>query len=276
MGATGPNGDPGPAGPPGPVGPVGPQGPVGSNVGRTIYGIDTDNKLIAFGSLRPDVVFNSPTVTGLQAGERIEGIDFRPTTSVLYGLGSTGRIYTLNLMTGAATVVGATPFGTPLGTNFGWDFNPTVDRIRLHSDLDQNLRVNPADGALAATDVNLAYGAGDPGFGVNPSVVGSAYTNSIVGATTTTLFGIDAARSVLVVVNPPNNGTLLTIGALGTTTTPDVGFDIAGNNGTAYVTLTAAAAGPSTLYVINLANGSLFPIGNVANAKPLRSIAVSP
>lgn len=278
-GPAGPGGAQGPAGPQGPQGPqgpVGPVGPAGSNLGRTIYGIDTDNRLLAFGSLRPDVVFNSPIVTGLLSGEKIEGIDFRPVDSQLYALGSTGRVYRLNLTTGAATQVGTAPFGTLTGTSFGWDFNPTVDRIRLHSDQEQNLRLDPAAGTLAATDVNLAYGAGDPGFGVNPTVVGSAYTNSVAGATVTTLYAIDAARSSLVIVNPPNNGTLLTVGPLGTTTTTDVGFDIAGNNGTAYVTLTAVAGSPSALYVINLATGGLFPVGNVANPKPLRGIAVSP
>ena len=57
-------------------------------------------------------------------------------------------------------------------------------------------------------------------------------------------------------------------GALGVNTTGDVGFDIAGNNGTAYVTLTVGGGFTgSTLYVINLATGTLFPVGGVANAK---------
>lgn len=275
-GANGLTGPVGPQGPQGPTGPQGPQGPVGSNVGRTIYGIDSDNKLIAFGALRPDIVFNSPTVSGLQPGEKIEGIDFRPADSILYALGSSGRVYTLNLTSGAATAVGTTPFATLTGTAFGWDFNPTVDRIRIHTDQEQNLRVVPTTGALAATDGALAYGVGDVGFGSNPSIVGTAYTNSFVGATTTTLYAIDAARAALVMVNPPNNGTLITVGSLGTATTVDVGFDIAGNNGTAYATLTSIAGAPSTLYVVNLSTGTLFPVGNVANAKPLRGIAVSP
>lgn len=273
MGAVGPQG---PAGPQGPSGPTGPTGPTGSNVGRTIYGIDADNKLVVFGSLRPDLVTSALVVTGVQAGEKIEGLDFRPVDGQLYALGSTGRIYTINLTTAAATPVSATPFATLTGASFGWDFNPTVDRIRLHSDQEQDLRLVPTTGALAATDGELSYAVGDVGFGTNPAVVGTAYTNSVAGATTTTLFAIDAARAVLVTVNPPNNGTLVTVGSLGTTTTTDVGFDIAGNNNTGYVTLTSVAGGASMLYVINLATGTLFPVGNVANARPLRGITVAP
>jgi hypothetical protein len=37
------------------------------------------------------------------------------------------------------------------GTSFGFDFNPTVDRIRLVSDSGQNLRLNPNSGAGATT-----------------------------------------------------------------------------------------------------------------------------
>lgn len=275
MGAVGPQGPIGPQGPSGPTGPEGPTGPTGSNVGRTIYGIDTDNRLVAFGALRPDMILSSRPVTGIQAGEKIEGIDFRPVDNQLYALGSTGRVYTLNMTTAVATAVSTIPFATLAGASFGWDFNPTVDRIRLHSDQEQNLRLVPT-GTLAATDGMISYAVGDAGFGTNPSVAGSAYTNSIVGATTTTLFAIDAARAALVVVNPPNNGTLVTVGLLGTTTTADVGFDIAGNNNSAYVTLTAAPGGPSSLYVINLATGGLFPIGNIGSPRPMRGIAIAP
>src|SRR5262245_1340913 len=39
-------------------------------------------------------------VTGMQVGETLVGIDVRPATSALYGLGSTSRMYTLNPITG--------------------------------------------------------------------------------------------------------------------------------------------------------------------------------
>ena len=126
--------------------------------------------------------------------------------------------------------MGATPFIPALaGTNFGFDFNPTVDRIRVTSDAEQNLRLNPDDGAVTGVDANLAYAAGDPGAGTTPNVAGSAYTNSFAGAGSTTLFDIDNARHALVIQNPPNDGTLTTVGALGTSNDA-VAFDIGEGN----------------------------------------------
>ena len=83
-----------------------------------------------------------------------------------------------------------------------------ADRIRITSDSEQNLRVNPDTGMVAAVDGMLAYAAGDINFGQNPNVVGSAYTNSRPTATTTTLYDIDSALDIVVIQNPPNEGVL--------------------------------------------------------------------
>lgn len=285
-GPAGPTGTPGvagPTGPTGPAGPTGPTGPTGSGAGRTIYGVDNANALIVFGALRPDLITRKVTITGLQAGESIEGIDFGPVDKKLYALGSTSRVYTIDSITAVATVVGTTPF-TPVlvGTNYGFDFNPVPNRIRVHGSGNQNLRLVPAlggatDGSTAAVDGNLTYAAGDIASGATPSIGGTAYTNSVSGATTTVLYAIDFNRDALVLLPNPNDGIITTVSSLGVNTTGDVGFDIAGNNGTAYATLTVGGGfAGSTLYVVNLASGTLFPVGGVANLSPLRGIAVAP
>lgn len=277
-GAPGMTGETGPAGP---AGPMGTAGAVGSSSGRTVYAVDGANMLLSFGVLRPDLVTTPRAITGLQTGESIIGIDFRPVDSKLYGLGSTSRIYTIDVQTGAATAVSATPFTPALGANAttGFDFNPVADRIRIHTDTDQNLRINPADG-VATMDTAVSYPIGDAGVGSNPQLSGTAYTNSVAGATTTVLYAIDAQRDTLVRIDTPNNGTLTTVGNLGVNTTADVGFDIAGNNGAAYVSLTVTGLGAggtgSTLYQINPTSGALFILGNVSNTSPLRSIAIAP
>lgn len=288
-GPTGPTGAQGPTGPAGPTGPQGPAGPAGSpgtpgaNNGRTIYGVDTANALLAFGALRPDLITRKVTITGLAAGESIQGIDFGPVDGRLYALGSSSRIYTLDTLTGAATAVATTAFTPALaGSNFGFDFNPVPNRIRVHGNTTQNLRLVPrlggaTDGTVAAVDGALSYAPTDAGAGQTPAIGGTAYTNSVSGATTTVLYAIDFTRDVLTTLANPNDGVMTTVGALGVNTTGDVGFDIAGNNGTAYTTLTVGGGfGGSTLYVINLATGSLFPVGGVANAAPLRGIAIAP
>jgi hypothetical protein len=283
VGPTGPAGQPGPSGPQGPAGPsgpTGPSGPAGSALGRTILAVDNSSALLAFGALRPDIIVRRTAITGLATGESILGIDFRPVDGELYALGSASRIYTVDTLTAVATLVGTTPFTPALGgASFGFDFNPVADRIRVHSDQSEDLRLNPTTGALAATDSALAYALADAGAGSDPAVAGTAYTNSVAGATATVLYAIDAARDVLVMLPNPNDGRLVTVGALGVNTTSDVGFDIAGNNGAAYVTLTTglgAGRTGSTLFQLNLSTGALFPIGNVSNAAPLRGIALVP
>ncbi len=288
-GPAGPQGEDGPPGPTGPQGPAGPNGPPGTpgtpgaNNGRTIYAVDSMNMLITFGALRPDQVQRRVTIGGLAANEKVEGIDFGPVDGRLYAIGSSSRIYILDTMTGAATAVSAMPFTPALeGTRFGFDFNPVPNRIRLHGNLNQNLRLVPrlngaTDGTVGVVDGALTYAPGDAGAGQTPNIGGTAYTNSVAGATTTTLYAIDFTRDVLVTLADPNNGVVTTVGPLGVNTTGDVGFDIAGNNGTAYVTLTSGGGFTgSMLYVINLNSGALFPVGGVANAAPLRGIAIAP
>src|SRR5437867_1935256 len=133
-----------------------------------IYAVTTANVLLSFDSATPGTVTTIGPITGLQIGENVLAIDLRPATGQLYALGSTSRLYTINTTTAVATQVGSAGAFTLSGTFFGFDFNPVVDRIRVVSDSDQNIRLNPNDGTLTATDVSLAYAAGDPNAGANP------------------------------------------------------------------------------------------------------------
>ena len=243
--------------------------------GSIVIAITTTNALLRFDSGAPGTILSTTAVSGLQAGEHLQGIDFRPASGQLYGLGSTSRLYTIDLTSGVATQVGASPFAAALsGTDFGFDFNPVVDRVRVVSDADQNLRLNPSTGALAATDIALAYAVGDANAGANPNVVGAAYTNSFAGATTTTLYGIDSNLDILTIQNPPNNGTLNTIGPMGFDTSGLVGFDIATAD-TAFASL--SVSGLVGLFTINLATGAATPVGSIGTgATAIRDIAIAP
>lgn len=220
-------------------------------------------------------------ITGLSAGETVVGIDFRPLDDALYAITNSSRLYTLNVTSGAATAANGGAFSPALsGTAFGVGFNPQVDRLRIHTDAEQNLRVNQTVNPLVVlTDTVLAFVSTDPNFGQNPSIAGTAYTLSLRPAPVSTeLFGIDSNLDVLVVSDRPNGGTLRTIGALGVNTTENVGFDIAGDTDLAYASLTSTATptGSSRLYIINLRNGTATVIGTVGHPTPLRSIAVAP
>lgn len=192
-------------------------------------------------------------VVGLQAGETLIGIDVRPATGVLYGIGSTSRVYTLNPLTGAAVQIGSAGAFALSGTAFGTDFNPVPDRIRQVSNTEQNLRLNPNDGSLAGTDTAL-----------NPAgnVVAAAYSNNFANATQTTLYAIDSAAGTLVLIGgvngspSPNLGGITTVGSLGlgTNLNEAIGFDISGGSGIGFASITTG--GISRLYTVNLATGA--------------------
>jgi len=236
-------------------------------------GVDTQNRLVAFTSQAPTAI-RRIAFTGLPAGEQIVGLDVRPANKSLVALGSSSRLYRIDIASGAATAVGTTPFAPALaGSSFGFDFNPTVDRIRVTSDARQNLRLHPDTGATAAVDGPLTYAVGDAGAASTPRVVASAYTNSVAGATTTQLFDLDAGRDVLVLQNPPNNGTLVTVGSLGVDLGDNAGFDISSVDGVAYATVQAGASSSSQLYTVNLTTGAATLVGRIGGQVPLRALA---
>jgi hypothetical protein len=211
------------------------------------YAVDGTNNLLIFNPFDPQPI--AKTITGLQAGETILGLDMRPANGQLYALGNSSRLYTINASSGAATAVGTAAFTPTLsGTAFGFDFNPTVDRIRIVSNSGQNLRAHPETGVIAAVDGNI-----------NPSnsvVTAAAYTNNFSGATSTTLYVIDATNGRLAIQNPPNNGTLVNVGnPLSSTFMNDNGFDISSRSNRAFVML--GSDGGLRLYQLNLATAVL-------------------
>ncbi|PIF47576.1 uncharacterized protein DUF4394 [Chryseobacterium sp. 52] len=218
------------------------------------YAIDNSNNLQIFNPNSPMPV--SKTVAGLQTGENILGIDFRPLNGQLYALGSSSRIYTINLGTGAATAVGTSPFTTLLaGTDFGFDFNPVVDKIRVVSNTGQNLRLDPVTGGITAVDTTI-----------NPAgamISAAAYTNNFAGTTATTLFVIDHNTDKLYQQNPPNNGTLVETGSLGINITNANGFDIGSVSQKAYLMATVGTA--TKLYTVNTTSGAATSISDYPN-----------
>lgn len=222
-------------------------------------GLVGGNQLVGFDSATPGTITSTLNVTGLNAGDSLVGIDTRPATGQFYALGSQSSLYTINTSTGAATFVATS--STPIsGSNFGFAFNPVPDRIRIVSNTDQSLRVNPDTGA-AIVDGSLAYAAGDPNAGANPNVTSVAYRNQVPGMVATTeLYGIDTVLDVLVTIDPPNAGTLNTDGPLGINVSDVAGFDIVGNND-AFASLNLVGGGPTGFYSINLDTGAATFIG---------------
>jgi hypothetical protein len=184
-------------------------------------------------------------------------------------------LYVLDTMSGSVTTVGAGPFSPAInGTAFGFDFNPTIDRIRLVSDVNKNYVLNPNDGtATEVTDVFFAPGDGNEG--VDPNIVHSAYTNSFAGATTSQLYGVDTGLDLLV-TQANSAGTLATVGPIGTDITTIGGFDISGATGNAYMVIRDAMTARSTFWSIDLATGTGMEIGEVGGGNIMTALAVAP
>ena len=233
----------------------------------TLFMTNSQNQLLRGDTNTPGSIMTVGSVSGLSAGENLVGIDFRPANGQLLGLGSSSRLYAIDINTAAAVSVGSPGAFSLNGTSFGFDFNPTVDRIRVTSNAGQDLRLNPNDGTLSATDGALN--------GATTSIVASAYTNSFGGATTTTLYGIDNTTGSLYVQNPPNAGTQMLVGSLGVggTIGSNVGFDIGYPGNIAYATLQTGSAG-SGLYSVNLGTGAASLVANI-NGQSVTGLATS-
>jgi Domain of unknown function (DUF4394)/Calx-beta domain len=272
----------------------------------TLFALTETNVLVTFDTSAPAEILTQWEITGLEPGESLRGIDVRPATGELYGLGD-GRLYVIDPQTGSATLraeltadpADATdPFAGLVGTDFGIDFNPAVDRLRVVSDGEQNLRIHPDTGRVI-TDTPLAYAPGDVNAGANPRVIDAAYGNNQPGAATTTLFGIDnellsektlpdgsiaPALSLLTVGGAngspsPNGGGLSTLAAFGRDGVTLRGFDIASGDGTAYVgvELDGQNGLVYALVSIDLATGADAAMGYIGDARvPITDIAVAP
>lgn len=251
---------------------------MGSGAGAEIvYGVTNTQTLVSFRSGSPMDLISGVAISGMQQNEVVRGIDFRPATGELFALGSFNNLYTLNISSGAASLVGAGGFSPALnGSSFGFDFNPTIDRIRIVSDANQNLVANPGTGTVTnAGVVPVFYAAGDVNEGVDPNIVGSAYTNSFAGALTSQLYGIDTGLDVLV-TQANSAGTLLTVGSLGADLGDTLSFDISGVTGRAYVSVMDTNNSISTFWTIDLATGAASMIGEIGGGAVVTAISVIP
>eukprot|EP01041_Mallomonas_annulata_P031167 gene31167-53428_t len=76
--------------------------PPAASVGDTIA-LTATNKVVSFNLATPGTTVSSVAITGIQPGENVVGIDYRPADGMLYALGSNARLYTLNPQTDVAS-----------------------------------------------------------------------------------------------------------------------------------------------------------------------------
>lgn len=217
-----------------------------------LYAVTETNRLISFNRAAPAKVCTNVSLTGVGTAETVVGFDARPSTGVLYALtnnAGAGALYTIDPATGAAA--GKVALSSALvGTSFGVNFNPTGPvAMRIVSDAGQNLRI--PDLTTGAVVVDGAIN------GASTGATGAAYTNSVQGAATTTLYTIDPTTDRLRIQSPPNAGTQVDVGALNVDATEINGFDIDGRDNTAFVALTLAGNTATTFHTVDLTTGAV-------------------
>lgn len=238
-----------------------------SAAGVALTGLADNNTLVFFDSATPSST-TTIGVTGANLSSALLGIDYRPANGQLYGITNTG-VFSIDPSSGNATLVNTISPTFNGGTISGVDFNPAADALRITGGNGQNLRI--AGGGLGTTNVdgNLAYAAGDGNAGVSPTITASAYTNNFAGVPanrTTQLFNIDSNLDVLTLQNPPNNGTLVTIGSLGVNVGTVGGFEIfSPSNGvnTAFAAFAPNGSSAASLYTIDLNTGAATSLGQI-------------
>lgn len=261
-------------------------------------GLGTGN-LLTFDTATPGTV-TTVAITGIAGTETLVGFDIRPVNGLLYALGmdatgTTGSLYTIATPTGVATVVGTAggvvpASGTPVtgGTaglatppaagGFGFDFNPTVDRIRVVDTGGQSFVVNPDTGVIQTNAPALN--------GAALTADGSAYTNNTPGAAATTLYAINAALGGALYTQNPTTSALTAVGTgLGLTAGTVVnGFDIPAGvsvatsgtlaTGLGFAILTDGAT--TSLYSIDLTTGTATSLGAIdAGTTAVSGLAVT-
>ena len=251
--------------------------PLGPTRPETVFAVTDAAEFIRFNAGQPQKLLQRQPLQGLEAGDRLVGMDYRISRGVLFAVSASGRLYTLNTDTAQLTRVGS---GAPValqGERFGVDFNPAADRVRVVSDSGQNLRLHPDTGAVAAIDPPLRAASGAV------RVAGAAYTYNKLNDKITTNFAIDIQGGVLMVqgsregvlpVGSPNTGELTAVGPLGTGPLDDASFDIADLNNAGLAAL--RSGGRTRLYAVDLATGKATLIGSVGEGRGLWGMAIAP
>ena len=205
----------------------------------------------------PNKIVSNLKITGLESGDELVGIDYRPKDGKLYAVGLLGNLYTLNPNTGKASFLRKliadssddAPFSKIMGDAnlITVNFNPAADRLRVISNTGQNLRIN-VDTGVTITDGTIKLAEG------TAAVVAGAYTNAFAGTASTKLYSIDQNSDRIYLQNA-NAGTLGVSAALGANINTNGGggldIDPVSNVGFAALKLTSGAY---KFFQLNLAN----------------------
>lgn len=239
-----------------------------------LVGLTSAHELARFDSASPGTA-TRVAITGLAAGDRLVGIDLRPSNNQLYGISQNQGLYTLDPHTGEARLAATLSSPVVSGT-LGWgiDFNPVADyagasSLRFVSSAGGNFAVNAGTGAVGNTTNTIAPGYTAVAYSNSQPLAGS-------GPAGTALYYIDSSTDTLAMAPGAfNTPGIVTVGPLGIDVLRANGFEIA-PDGMAYAALTTDMGSSlvSGLYRIDLATGQATMLGEFNGT--LSGLAVSP
>jgi hypothetical protein len=236
---------------------------------------DSGNSLLRFDSATPTVT-TPIAVTGIAPTDTLRGIDFRPLSRVLYGLGidnathTQARLYTIDLSTGAATALPQVTVGLIAGNDWGMSFDTNTSAIRIVNNNRENTRIDPVTGGLVSHDTPL-------------SAPGSVNIDSLANApafTPGSPYGINRATNSLAriagpsLTNHPENGFVFDLGSLGVSVDlSPTGLD-GDVNGTLFAAMTPNG-GLTSLFTIQRTTGHATLLGVIGTGTTtIASVAV--
>jgi len=253
---------------------------------ETLWLVDQAHQLIKVKAAAPNKVTEQKPLIGLASNETLVGIDYRVAYGVLFALSDKGQLYSIDTGSGKVTAAGPVlPTGQLKKGQFGFDFNPVADRIRVVNEHGQNLRLHPETAALASVDPQLQYADKDANFGKKPSIVAAAYTYNQQDSTLTTNYAIDKTNGTLVTQGSkegstpavsPNTGLLFTAASLGLQSPQQIAFDISDLSNLSFIAVSTSAEPASTLYQLDLQTGQNKKLGTLADGQALLGMAIEP
>jgi hypothetical protein len=271
-----------------------PQPPPPELKGSPVYAVDLDNRLLLFGTESPGTISRLMPITGLPVLHRIVGIDFRPSTGQLFGIGNDSRVYVLDTLTGAANPVGPAPFEPAIDffeVHFGVGFDP-AERLRLIvAESGANYSISADDGT-AVLETGVHFKPGDPNEAETPRIAGLGYVPPAAGASVQAavratqgpdplegvLLALDADLGVLVESIDPKTGEFDTIGPLEMVFERCAELKVGRNaDGTVNIFAVVLTAAGNLALKLDVATGKATVIGLVADDdSPIQGIAWHP
>ena len=215
--------------------------------GAFFYGLSMNNELISFTAGPPVKESGAVLIAGMADSEFILAIDFRPATGDLYGVSNRSLIYIIDPVSGKAAAVSPDPlYPAILGSLVGFDFEPKSDMIRLVTDNEQNLQIDPA----TATVVNVEFNISPTDHTFNSIAYSNSFWTSVASGSTSSLYAIDLLDGNLY-KGKSMISSLKPVGSLGLAVSGEGGFDISRDNTLAYAVLYGHSIAPKNEIAAN-------------------------